>query len=40
VQELIRVLKLPRDFSDQIDPFVRSKFDELWLGAQQSELPE
>ena len=40
VQELIRVLNLPRSFSDQIDPFVRAKFDELWLGAQQSELPD
>lgn len=30
VQELIRVLKLPRDFSDRLDPFVRGKFHELW----------
>lgn len=32
VQELIRILKLPRDFAPQLDPFVQSKFDELWQG--------
>jgi hypothetical protein len=30
VQELIRVLRLPRDFATQLNPFVRAKFEELW----------
>jgi hypothetical protein len=30
VQELIRLLKLPADFADQLDPSVRPKFLELW----------
>jgi hypothetical protein len=30
VQELIRVLKLPADFSDQLNPFVRGRYSELW----------
>lgn len=30
VQELIAVLKLPESFADQLDPFVREKFKELW----------
>jgi len=30
VQELIRVLELPRDYSDQLHPYVRAKFSELW----------
>jgi hypothetical protein len=40
VQELIRVLSLPAGFADQLRPFVRGKFTELWAGAQQSDLPE
>jgi hypothetical protein len=32
VQELIRVLKLPQSFSDQLNPYVRAKFEELWQG--------
>jgi hypothetical protein len=36
VQELIRVLALPRDFSQQLNSFVRPKFDELWLGIANS----
>ena len=32
VQELIRVLKLPEAFSDQLNPYVRAKFEELWQG--------
>lgn len=39
VQELIHVLKLPRDFSDQLNPYVREKFLELWDGAQQATEP-
>jgi len=30
VQELIRVLTLPRAFVDDLDPSVRPKFLELW----------
>ena len=34
VQELIRALKLDRSFSQQLDPFVRDTFGELWDGVQ------
>lgn len=34
VQELIKQLQLPLDFSDQLHPTVREKFQELWSGAQ------
>jgi len=30
VQELIKTLALPRDFSSNLNPFVRACFDELW----------
>ena len=30
VQQLIQVLQLPEDFADQLHPFVRAKFKELW----------
>jgi hypothetical protein len=30
VVELIKVLKLPIEFAEKIDPFVRTKFLELW----------
>lgn len=30
VQELIRLLKLPEDFAEHLDPFVRDKYLELW----------
>lgn len=30
VQELIRALKLPLDFRQRLDPYVRDKFSELW----------
>lgn len=33
-QELIKVLKLPETLSDQLNPFVREKYLELWRGAQ------
>jgi hypothetical protein len=39
VQELIRVLALPAELVDQLNPYVRRKFAELWAGAQQSESP-
>ena len=34
VLELIRVLSLPRETAETLDPSVRAKFDELWLAAQ------
>jgi hypothetical protein len=33
VQEMIKALKLPRDFASRLNPFVRGKFEELWDGA-------
>jgi hypothetical protein len=30
VQELIRILRLPEDFGDRLNPYVRQKFLELW----------
>ena len=32
VQELIRVLRLPEDFAEQLNEFVRDKYRELWQG--------
>lgn len=32
VQELIRVLKLPSNFADQLNEYVRAKYLELWQG--------
>jgi hypothetical protein len=41
VQELIRLLKLPEDFAERLDPFVRGKYLELWrLLASHPERPE
>jgi hypothetical protein len=37
VQELIRHLKLGRDFADHLDPFVRARFGELWDAVQSDE---
>jgi hypothetical protein len=34
VQRLIAARKLPREFAENLDPYVRAKFDELWLSAQ------
>ena len=34
VQELIRLLRLPADFSEQLQPFVAEKYGELWRGVQ------
>lgn len=31
VQELIKLLNLPKDFSDRLDPYVKEKFIELWM---------
>lgn len=32
VQELIRVLRLPSNFADQLNEYVRAKYHELWQG--------
>jgi hypothetical protein len=32
VQELIRAIKLPRDFSVKLNPFVRGEYERLWDG--------
>ena len=39
VQELIRILRLRADFAEQLKPFVRHKYDELWASVQDS-LPD
>jgi hypothetical protein len=39
-QELIRVLKLPREFNDRLNPYVREKFEELWTAIEQSPPEE
>lgn len=40
VQELIRVLQLPADFAQQLDPYVQAKFAELWSGLEQASGQE
>ena len=37
VQRLIGVRKLPREFANELDPYVRPKFDELWQSVQREE---
>lgn len=37
VQEVIKELRLPRDFGQKIDPSVREMFEQLWDGAQMTE---
>jgi len=37
VLELIRAAGLPRSFADEIDPFVREKYVELWRAAQAAD---
>jgi len=37
VLRLIQAADLPRSFGAEIDPYVRAKFDELWLAAQHPE---
>jgi hypothetical protein len=34
VQRLIGIRQLPRDTANQLNPYVRAKFDELWLSMQ------
>ncbi len=40
VLELIRLLQLPAGFADQLDPFVRAKFLELWTATRQDPVAE
>ena len=35
MQELIKTLDLPRAFADQLNPFVRERFLELWQGTHE-----
>ena len=35
VLELIKALDLPGEFAEQLDPFVRGKYEELWKGARK-----
>ena len=35
--ELIKILSLPRDFTDKLNPFVREKFLDLWNAARPAE---
>jgi hypothetical protein len=37
VMRLTRAAALPRDFATQLDPYVRAKYDELWLLAQHPD---
>lgn len=37
VLRLIRAADLPRDFGAQMDPYVRGKFEELWLASRHPE---
>jgi hypothetical protein len=37
VLRLVETLRLPRDFGEQLHPWVRDKFDELWRSAQHAE---
>jgi len=37
VLRLIRAADLPRDFCAQLDPYVRGKFEELWLASRHPE---
>ena len=34
VEQLIIILKLPREFARQLNPYVQAKYDELWMSAQ------
>ena len=36
VQEVIKTLDLPANFSEQLDPYVREKFGELWKGINEN----
>ena len=36
VQEVVKALKLPIDFADRLNPYVRDKFRELWSPGDQN----
>jgi hypothetical protein len=38
VQELIKAVMLPSDFADQLNPYVRDKYQELWQGIRDSPV--
>jgi len=38
VQELIRILHLPEGFAEQLKPFVRDKYHELWTSVQDGSV--
>src|SRR5204862_5204959 len=40
VLELVRILGLPAEFEDQLDPYVRERFRELWRAAQTADAQE
>ncbi len=40
VEELIATLKLPGDFTDQLDPFVRKQYIDLWQTVRDNPDPE
>ncbi|MBK8258432.1 MAG: hypothetical protein IPK82_37940 [Polyangiaceae bacterium] len=40
VMRLIHVTKIPREFAEQLNPYVRDKFDELWQIAEQADRDE
>jgi len=40
VQELIRVLQLPADFVEQLNPYVRDEYRRLWKGVHESPDPQ
>jgi hypothetical protein len=40
VLEIIRILDLPSGLADELDPFVRDKYRELWQAAQVEEREE
>lgn len=37
ILRLIRQVSLPRDFAAHLNPYVRAKFDELWVAAQHPD---
>ena len=37
VQELIKILRLPKALGDQLNPFVQEKYRELWEGARGNQ---
>ena len=37
VLRLVTAARLPRELGETLDPYVRAKYDELWLAAQHPE---